>query len=259
MYIITPVRNPVFSSIIYLFFSVCFFRFITFVICSSGFCIAWNIVHCLWLHSKRENERIACWIIAGTEQKRYSFTHAHSENTILSFYDFFLSLSTINKRNMNSISRESEPQFLPIKIVVWKNKCMNVSCWSGLLNWLWNGFLNNVVSSRFSGKKQKRTTQMKTPYNLYTHLGVKGPELWCNVDANASCQACNTTFLSFLFCPSLKCSNGLRFQKIKKNVLSHYLNFVMHFTTYTESCTLKGYSESVVMLWHYCFTKISAL
>lgn len=185
VYIITPVRNTVFISIIYLFFSVCFFRLISFVICSSWFSIACNIVHCLWLHSKIENERIACWIIVDAEQKRYSFTHAHSENMILSFYDFFLSLSTINKRNMNSISRESEPQFLPIKIVVWKNKCMNVSCWSGLLNWLWNGFLNKVVSSRFSGKKQEWTTQMKTPYNLNTYLRVKVPELWCNVDVNA--------------------------------------------------------------------------
>lgn len=54
---------------------------------------------------------------------------------------------------MNSIPRESEPQFPPKEIAVWRNKCMNISCRSGLLNWLWNGFLNEAASSGFCEKK----------------------------------------------------------------------------------------------------------
>lgn len=93
------------------------FTFITRVICDPRFSIACNILCSLWLHSKIENERIACWITAGPEQKTYCFVHAHSENMILSFlWLFSLSLSTINKRNMNFISGESQLQFPPKRL-----------------------------------------------------------------------------------------------------------------------------------------------
>lgn len=37
---------------------------------------------------------------------------------------------------MNFIPRESELQFPLKEIVVWKQESMNISYWSGLLNWL---------------------------------------------------------------------------------------------------------------------------
>lgn len=141
VFVIIPVR---------MFFGFHILRFITCVICGALFSIACNIVFCLLLHSKTENERIASWITAEPEQNTDIVPRTFTLRTwYCHFYDFFLCLSTINKRNMNSIPEESEPQFPPKEIAVSRNVCMNISCWSGLLNWLWNGFLNKAASSGF--------------------------------------------------------------------------------------------------------------
>lgn len=96
--------------------------------------------------NKKENERIVCWIIVGPEQKTDIVPPALTPRArYCHFYDFSLCLSTINKRNMNFIPRESELQFPLKEIVMWRQESMNISYWSGLLNWLWNGFLNKAV------------------------------------------------------------------------------------------------------------------
>ena len=123
---------------IYIFFLLHSFRFITCVICSPVFTIACNILHCLLLRNKKvENERIICWIIAGLEQKTYTVPHVLTTSTwYCHFYAFSPCLSTINKRNMNLIAKESELQFHCNRLWCAEEESMNISCWSGLFNCL---------------------------------------------------------------------------------------------------------------------------
>lgn len=68
-------------------------RLITCVICSPLFSIACNTMRCLWIHSKRENERIVCWITAGPEQKTDILSCTLTVRTwYCHFYYFFLCL-----------------------------------------------------------------------------------------------------------------------------------------------------------------------
>lgn len=138
------------------------------------------------------------------QNRKQIFFHARSlwEHDIVIFITSFSVSTTINKRYMNSIPWKSEPQFPPKEMVVWRNKCMNISCRSGLLNWLWNGFLNDTASSGFCEKMQERAVQLKITYNLNTHPRVKGLQLCCNLAVNAAalCQvphSCPSAFPRF--------------------------------------------------------------
>lgn len=111
---------------------------------------ACNILCCLWLRSRIENERVVGLLLAQNRKQTQLHPRSLREHDIVIFMTP-LSVSLLDKHKKYELhSQRFWASISSDEMAVWGNRDMiekKKSWWSELLNWLWNENPNKRVSS----------------------------------------------------------------------------------------------------------------